>query len=115
MIKLIFTALALGIGFKGGEIVPSFYVGATFGCLVGHILGISPSMCAAVGMIALFCGATNSPITSLLLAFEIFGMDGIYFSLIGISVSYMLSGYHSLYHSQRIVYSKYNARYRGDR
>ena len=114
-IKLIFTALALGIGFKGGEIVPSFYVGATFGCLVGHILGISPSMCAAVGMIALFCGVTNSPITSLLLAFEIFGMDGIYFSLIGISVSYMLSGYHSLYHSQRIVYSKYNARYRGDR
>lgn len=115
LLKLLLTALTLGVGYKGGEIVPSFYVGATFGCLIGQCIGISPSMCAAVGMIALFCGVTNSPITSLLLAFELFGMNGIYFSLIGIAVSYMLSGYYSLYQSQRIVYSKYNARYRGDK
>ena len=115
LLKLLLTALTLGVGYKGGEIVPSFYVGATFGCLIGQYIGISPSMCAAVGMIALFCGVTNSPITSLLLAFELFGMNGIYFSLIGVAVSYMLSGYYSLYQSQRIVYSKYNARYRGDK
>lgn len=72
-------------------------------------------LCAAVGMIALFCGVTNCPITSLLLAFEIFGMDGIYFILIGVAVSYMLSGYYSLYHSQKIMYSKYDAAYRGDK
>ncbi len=115
LLKMLLTALTLGVGFKGGEIVPSFYVGATFGCLIGHILGVSPSMCAAVGMISLFCGVTNSPITSLLLAIELFGMEGIYFILIGIAVSYMLSGYHSLYHSQQIMYSKYDAKYRGQR
>lgn len=113
LLKMFLTAITLGVGFKGGEIVPSFFVGATFGCLMGQVLGISPSMCAAVGMIALFCGVTNSPITSLLLAFELFGMDGIYFVLIGVAVSYMLSGYYSLYHSQRIMYSKYDAQYRG--
>ena len=113
LLKMFLTALTLGVGFKGGEIVPSFFVGATFGCLMGQILGVSPSMCAAVGMIALFCGVTNSPITSLLLAFELFGIEGIYFVLIGVAVSYMLSGYYSLYHSQRIMYSKYDAQYRG--
>lgn len=113
LIKMLLTALTLGVGFKGGEIVPSFYVGATFGCLMGQVLGVSPSMCAAVGMIALFCGVTNSPITSLLLAIELFGMEGIYFVLIGVAISYMMSGYYSLYNSQRIMYSKYDAQYRG--
>lgn len=115
LIKMFLTALTLGVGFKGGEIVPSFYVGATFGCLMGQVLGISPSMCAAVGMIALFCGVTNSPITSLLLAFELFGMEGAHFVLIGVAISYMMSGYYSLYNSQRIMYSKYDAQYRGHR
>lgn len=115
LIKMFLTALTLGVGFKGGEIVPSFFVGATFGCLMGHILGISPSMCAAVGMIAVFCGVTNSPVTSLLLAFELFGLHGIYFVLIGVAVSYMLSGYYSLYQSQKIMYSKYDAEFRGNK
>ena len=114
ILKILLTAITLGVGFKGGEIVPSFFVGATFGCLLGQLLGISPSMCAAVGMIAIFCGVTNSPITSILLGFEIFGMDGIYFILIGVAVSYMLSGYYSLYHSQKIMYSKFDAEYRGN-
>lgn len=70
-------------------------------------------MCAAVGMIALFCGVTNSPVTSILLGFELFGMSGINFILIGVAVSYMLSGYYSLYHSQKIMYSKFDAEYRG--
>ncbi len=115
VLKLFLTALTLGVGYKGGEIVPSFFVGATFGCLMGQLLGVSPSICAAVGMIALFCGVTNSPVTSLLLSFELFGMAGSYFVLIGVAVSYMLSGYHSLYHSQKIMYSKYDAQYRGHR
>lgn len=114
LLKLVLTAITLGVGFKGGEIVPSFFVGATFGCLLGQILGISPSMCAAVGMIAVFCGVTNSPVTSVLLGFELFGMGGIYFILIGVAVSYMLSGYYSLYNSQKIMYSKFDAEYRGN-
>jgi len=114
LLKLVLTAITLGVGFKGGEIVPSFFVGATFGCLLGHFFGISPSMCAAVGMIAVFCGVTNSPVTSVLLGFELFGMEGIYFILIGVAVSYMLSGYYSLYNSQKIMYSKFDAEYRGN-
>ena len=115
LLKMLLTALTLGVGFKGGEIVPSFFIGATFGCLLGQVLGASPSMCAAVGMIAVFCGVTNSPISSLLIAMELFGMDGIYFILIGVAVSYMLSGYYSLYHSQKILYSKYKPEYREDK
>jgi len=112
LLKMLLTALTLGVGFKGGEIVPSFFVGATFGCLMGQIVGLSPSMCAAVGMICVFCGVTNSPVASLLIALELFGMEGIYFVLIGIAVCYRLSGYCSLYETQRIVVSKYQSRYR---
>ena len=101
--KIVFTALTLEAGFKGGEIVPSFFVGATFGCLFGHILGISPSLCAAVGMMSVFCGVTNCPVTSMLIAFELFGYHGVPFFLLGISVSYLMSGYYGLYHDQTIV------------
>lgn len=109
--KIIFTALTLEAGFKGGEIVPSFFVGATFGCLFGQLFGISPSLCAAVGMMAVFCGVTNCPITSLLIGFELFGQHAVPFFLIGISVSYLMSGYYGLYHDQTIVYSKYKTEY----
>lgn len=105
--KMLLTALTLESGFKGGEIVPSFFIGATFGCLFGTILGISPSLCAATGMIALFCGVTNCPITSMCISFELFGFAGVPYFLIAISVSYLLSGYYGLYKDQTIVYSKY--------
>lgn len=109
--KIVFTALTLEAGFKGGEIVPSFFVGATFGCLFGQIAALSPSMCAALGMVAVFCGVTNCPVTSLLIAFEIFGYHGIPYFMIAISVSYLMSGYYGLYHDQTIVYSKYKTEY----
>ncbi|MDD6857939.1 chloride channel protein [Lachnospiraceae bacterium HCP1S3_C3] len=111
LLKMILTALTLEAGFKGGEIVPSFFIGATFGCIAGHILGISPSLCAAVGMIALFCGVTNCPITSLLISFELFGYRGVRYFMVAIAVSYLMSGYYGLYHDQTIVYSKYKAMY----
>ncbi len=107
LLKMVFTAIALGIGFRGGEIVPTLYVGATFGCFAGGLLGISPSLCAAVGMASVFCGVTNTPISTLLIALELFGMDAFPYMMLGISVSYMLSGYSGLYHSQRIIYSKF--------
>lgn len=107
--KIIFTAITLGVGFKGGEIVPSFCIGATFGCLFGSIVGLSPSLCAAVGMVAVFCGVTNSPITSLVIGFEMFGFDCMKYLLIGVAISYMLSGYTGLYSEQTILQSKYKA------
>lgn len=112
LLKMILTALTLGVGFKGGEIVPSFFIGATFGCVMGDMLGTSPSLCASVGMIAVFCGVTNSPITSLMIALELFGMEALPFFMIGVAISYMLSGYYSLYDSQKILYSKYKPEFR---
>lgn len=109
--KIIFTALTLEAGFKGGEIVPSFCVGATFGCLFGHIAGLSPSLCAAAGMVSVFCGVTNCPVSSLLIAFELFGYEAVPYFMIAISVSYLMSGYYGLYHDQTIVYSKYKTEY----
>lgn len=109
LLKMLFTGLTLGACYKGGEIVPSFYVGATFGCVAGHLLGLSPSLCAAVGMVSVFCGVTNCPLSSLLIAAELFGFEGIYYFLIGIPVSYMLSGYYSLYSSQKIIFNKYQS------
>lgn len=111
LLKIIFTALTLEAGFKGGEIVPSFFVGATFGCLFGQLAGLSPSLCAAVGMVSVFCGVTNCPISSLLIAFELFGYIGVPYFMIAISVSFLLSGYYGLYHDQTIVYSKYRSQY----
>lgn len=109
--KIVLTAITMRAGFKGGEIVPSFFIGATFGCSMGHLLGLSPSLCAAAGMVAVFCGVTNCPITSILIAFELFGFEGVSYYLIAVSISYASSGYYSLYKDQTIVYSKYKAKY----
>ena len=111
ILKMIFTAVTIEAGFRGGEIVPSFFIGATFGCMFGSIVGFSPSVCAAVGLISLFCGVTNCPITSILISFELFGADGIPYFLIAVAISYFMSGYYGLYHDQIIVYSKYKAKY----
>ena len=111
ILKMLFTALTLGAGFKGGEIVPSFAIGATFGCLFGTLVGLPPSLCAAIAMISMFCGVTNSPIASMIIGFELFGFDIMKYLLICVSISYALSGYYSLYREQRIMYSKSEARY----
>lgn len=109
--KMILTSITMKAGFRGGEIVPSFCIGATFGCMAGQLLGLSPSLCAAAGMAALFCGVTNCPVTSVLIAFELFGFEGVSFYLIAVAISYSVSGYYGLYKNQTIVYSKYKARY----
>lgn len=111
LLKMLFTAATLGAGYKGGEIVPTFFIGASFGCLLGNLMGFSPVLCTAVGMSAVFCGVTNCPITSLLISFELFGYEGMPYFLLAIAFSYMLSGYYGLYHSQKIVYSKYKTNY----
>ncbi len=111
LLKMLFTAVTIEAGFRGGEIVPSLFIGATFGCTFGSIIGFSPSICAAVGMIALFCGVTNCPISSMLISFELFGAGGIPFFMIAVAVSYFMSGYYGLYKDQTIVYSKYRTKF----
>lgn len=106
LLKILFTALTIGAGYKGGEIVPSFFVGATFGCLFANLTGANAPLSAALGMCAVFCGVTNCPLTALLISLELFGFEHASYFFIAVAISYMLSGYYSLYHSQTIVYSK---------
>ncbi len=105
-LKLLFTAITMGCGFKGGEVVPSFFVGATFGCAVGGIFGLDPIFAAAVGMVAVFCGATNAPLASFILCLEMFGPEGWLFYLPAAFLSYYFSSRHGLYHAQRLLYPK---------
>ena len=110
-LKIIFTAITISVGYKGGEIVPTFFIGSTFGCVAAKFLGIDPGFGAAIGLIALFCGVVNTLISSIILSIELFGADGVILFSIACGVSYMLSGYYSLYSSQKIVYSKRKAEY----
>lgn len=106
LLKMVFTALTLEAGYKGGEIVPTLFIGATFGCVTGGLLGLAPSFGAMLGMVAMFCGVTNCPITAICLGMELFGGKGIEWFLLAVAVSYMLSGYYGLYSKQKILYSK---------
>lgn len=106
LLKILFTAVTLGAGFRGGEIVPVLFTGATFGCVAAPLLGLAPSFGGALGMVGLFCGTTNCPISSILLAYELFGGQALPLFALCCAVSYRLSGYSGLYSAQKIVYSK---------
>lgn len=110
-LKLLFTGVTLGGGYRGGEIVPTMFIGATFGCFLGGLLGLNPGFAAAIGLVAVFCGAVNCPISSLILSIELFGSGNILYFAIACGVSYMLSGKFSLYKSQKIIYSKLEPTY----
>ncbi len=107
--KILFTAVTIGCGFKGGEVVPSFFIGAVFGCVVGPLLGLDAGFAAAIGLICVFCGAVNCPLASVVLSVELFGAGTLLFFGMACAISYLLSGYCGLYSSQTIVYSKMRA------
>ena len=106
LLKMLFTAVTLAAGFKGGEIVPTFCIGATFGCVVGALLGLEPGLAAALGLVGLFCCATNSPLASIVLSVEMFSGANLYlFALVSV-ICFVLSGNSGLYASQIIRYEK---------
>lgn len=111
ILKILFTAVTLAAGFKGGEVVPCFFIGATFGCAVAPLVGLSAPFGAALGLVSVFCGATNCPVASIFLSIELFGGQGLLYFALACGVSYMLSGYSGLYSSQTILYSKLKAQY----
>lgn len=111
LLKILFTSLTLSAGFKGGEVIPCFFIGACFGCAVGPLLGIPAGFAAAVGLIGVFCGAVNCPIASTFLAVELFGSAGLLYFALACALSFVLSGYTGLYSSQRILYDKLKAQY----
>ena len=105
-VKMAFTAICVAAGYKGGEIVPAMFVGATFGAAVSSILGFDSAFCASIGLICIFCGITNCPLASFIMGIELFGSEGALFMGVAVAISYVFSGMGGLYTSQRLVYSK---------
>ena len=106
-----FTAITIGVGFKGGEIIPTLFIGATFGAVLSQLLSIDPTLAAAIAMVAMFCAVVNCPMASLALSVELFSGGNVILFAVALAVSFMLSGYYGLYSGQKIIYSKRRARF----
>lgn len=100
--KLLFTAITLGSGFKGGEVTPLFFIGAALGNILGKFLGAPIDLFAAIGFVAVFAGATNTPLACTLMGIELFGSQYTIYFAIGCFISYLFSGHSGIYLSQRI-------------
>lgn len=107
--KTLFTSVTLGFGFKGGEVTPLFYIGATLGNALSHLIPLSPSLLAAMGFVAVFAGAANTPIASTLMAVELFGAEAGAYAGIACVIAYLFSGHAGIYTSQRVGSSKFIA------
>ncbi len=105
--KLIFTAVTLGFGFKGGEVTPLFFIGATLGNALSAWIPLPTSLLAGMGFVAVFAGAANTPIASALMAMELFGAKAGTYAAIACVVSYLFSGHAGIYHAQRVGSSKH--------
>jgi H+/Cl- antiporter ClcA len=105
--KLAFTVASLGTGFKGGEVTPLFYIGATFGNALAPLLHLPFSMLAGLGFVAVFAGAANTPLATTFMAVELFGPEIAPFAAIACVTAYLFSGRTSIYGAQRADQSKY--------
>lgn len=104
--KFCTTVLSLGAGLQGGEVTPLFGMGASLGGWIGQLAGEDPSFLAALGMLGVFCGGLNVPITTIMLSVDMFNGLGIQYFVIIAFVSYIASGHHGVYQAQRIVSPK---------
>jgi H+/Cl- antiporter ClcA len=102
--------LTLGAGFKGGEVTPLFFIGATLGNALSLILALPTPLLAGMGFVAVFGGAANTPIAATLMGIELFGLESGIFIAIACTISYLFSGHAGIYRSQRIDASKYHFR-----
>ena len=100
--KLLFTAITLGSGFKGGEVTPLFFIGATLGNTLAWILGAPTDVFAALGFIAVFAGATNTIFASTIMGCELFGTEFVLYFFIACFMARLASGYSSIYPTQRL-------------
>jgi H+/Cl- antiporter ClcA len=106
-LKLVFTVVTLGAGFKGGEVTPLFFIGATLGNALAWILPLPPSLLAGMGFVGVFAGASNTPIASTLMAVELFGAEAGAYACVACVFSYLFSGHAGIYTSQRVLRSKH--------
>jgi len=105
--KLLLTAITLGTGFKGGEVTPLFFIGATLGNTVATISGSPVDLFAGLGFIAIFAGATNTPLACTLMGVELFGSDNLLYYAVACFTAYYCSGHSGIYGSQRVAVSKF--------
>ncbi|RDU97821.1 voltage-gated chloride channel family protein [Trinickia dinghuensis] len=105
--KFGFTAVTLASGFKGGEVTPLFYIGATLGNALGHVLALPIPVLAGLGFVAVFAGAANTPIASTIMAIELFGADIGVYAAIACVVAYLFSGHTGIYRAQRVGHAKH--------
>jgi H+/Cl- antiporter ClcA len=99
--KLLFTVLTLSSGWKGGEVTPLFFIGAALGSSLAVVLGAPGDLMAALGFVAVFAGATKTPLASSLLGLELFGMAHGLYIVEACLIAYLCSGHSSIYLSQR--------------
>jgi H+/Cl- antiporter ClcA len=104
--KILFTAITLGMGFKGGEVTPLFFIGATLGNTIAMLTGAPVDLMAGLGFIAVFAGATNTPIACTIMGVELFGGDYILYYAVACFTAYYFSGHTGIYLSQRLGLSK---------
>lgn len=105
--KMAYTVASLGSGFKGGEVTPLFYIGATLGNALAAVLGLPFPLLAGIGFVAVFAGAANTPIACTLMAIELFGPGIGVYAAIACVVSYGFSGHNGIYKAQRVEHSKH--------
>lgn len=106
VLKLLFTSLSLGAGFQGGEVTPLFDIGSTLGSGIAQLLGQSPALFAAMGLIAVFGCAANAPLTTIMLGIDLFGAAALPYYVAAAFISYYVSGHEGIYTSQLIVHPK---------
>lgn len=116
-LKMVFTIITLAAGFKGGEVTPLFFIGATLGSALSCFLPLPVGLLAGMGFVAVFAGATNTPIACSIMAMELFGAESGVFVAIACVVSYLISGHQSIYNRQMVGEPKYArfSPYRGKR
>jgi H+/Cl- antiporter ClcA len=105
-LKLIFTAVTLGTGFPGGEVTPLFVIGATVGVTLGRLLGVPVPLLAAIGFVAVFAGAANTPLACTIMGVELFGGSGVVLFGVACVLSYIFSSHRGIYESQRVEVAK---------
>jgi H+/Cl- antiporter ClcA len=104
--KLLFTAVTLGTGFKGGEVTPLFFIGAALGNTIAVLSGAPVDLMAGLGFIAVFAGATNTPIACTIMGVELFGGEHVVYYAVACFTAYYFSGHSGIYHAQRVATSK---------
>lgn len=100
--KLVFTAVTVGGGFKGGEVTPLFFIGAALGNTLAALTGTPVDLLAALGFLAVFAAATNTPLACTMMGVELFGGQYVVYFAVACVTAYLSSGHSGIYLSQRI-------------